>query len=148
MLETPQAKKEAYEQAYEEAHSLPSLINPSDVTGFDGDSWGEMDNDLIRREIGESLSVIRSERQYDGLQRDLAITLWRDSLPRVPLSDMSFETQEECVENGYWPHRMNKWEIEELLFEQDIPNQCMNEAWEIISRGIADKMNPNRDKGY
>lgn len=139
-------RKEAYSEAYETAYSLPELIGPSDIDDT-ADTWGDITDEQIESEIAECLDVVHTESQYEGLIRDLAVTLWRDSLPRVSMDHLVFDDKAEAVRNGYWPNRMNKWDCEEILFERDIPSDVRDEAYEVVSAGVADKLDPRADKG-
>jgi len=136
---------DAKQAAAEQAEPINMLINVSDIDES-ADSWDDISDEQIRQEITQSLDVISSERQYEGLIRDLAVTMWRSDPPRAPMGALVFETERAAVENGYWPNSMNKWEVEEILFELDIPTDVYNEAWEVVSMGVSDKMNPREEK--
>lgn len=139
-------RQEAYAEAFDAAHELSDLIDPSDV--LEGaDHWSDISDERLTQEVNECLTVARSENQHNGAVRDLAVTIWRGDLPRAPMDDLAFDDKETAVENGYWPNSMNKWDCEEILFEADIPADVMQEAWETVSAGIADKTHPRRSKG-
>jgi len=143
-------KFEARDKAHENAMSLNELIDPSDVDP-NAEKWEDIDPDKLDMEIHESISVIRSENQspYDRLAYDLAIGLWRDSMPRVPMGDMAFETEEKAVRKGYWPNKMDKWTCREIL--EDYSNEYeyfyefLDEAWEYVSEGIYQGMHPLKE---
>lgn len=141
------AKREAYSEAYENALSLSDLISPSDV--IEGaDRWRDISDERLDGEVAECLTHVRSEGQYSGIVRDLAVKTWMGDLPRAPMEDLAFDDKRTAVENGYWPNSMNKWECEEILFEMEIPPMVRDEAWEVVSRGVGDKLHPGRAKDY
>lgn len=143
-------KFEARDKAFDEATELGNLIDPSDIDP-DAENWEDIDPDKLNMEIGDIVSRIRSENQspFHGIAYDLAITLWRDSLPRVPMRDLVFETPEVAVREGYWPNKMNKWTCREIL--EDYSNQYdyfhefLDESWEYVGEGIHNKMHPLED---
>jgi len=145
MHDIPQKRKDAYSEAYENSYSLPDLISPSDVDGT-ADSLDDISDRQLEQEISKSLTFVNQERKYDGLIRDLAVSLWRDTLPRVAMRDMVFESKAEAVKNGYYPNKMTYVECEEILYEMDIPTDILNEARQAVMAGVADKLHPRREK--
>jgi len=143
--DTLQKRKETYSEVYQDGYELSALIGPSDVEET-ADSWDDISDEELRAEIRECLTVANQERQYEGCIRDLAVTMWRNGLPRVSMDDMAFDDPETAVEKGYWPNSMDKWTCEEILFERDIPTDVRQEAWEVVSAAIADKLNPRVEK--
>jgi hypothetical protein len=140
------ANRTAYEEGHSHAHTLSSLIDPSDV--IEGaDRWSDISDERLTQEVGESVEVIMSENQLEGVVRELAVTLWRDDLPRVSMDDMAFESKEKAVKEGYWPNSMDKWGCKEILFEQTIPSDVYRESQEVVEMGIIDKMHPKRSEG-
>ena len=143
-------KFEARDKACEDAMSLNELIDPSDVDP-NAERWKDIDPDKLDMEIHESISVIRSENQnpFNWIAYDLAIGLWRDSMPRVSMGDMAFETEEKAVREGYWPNRMDKWEAREILEsysnEYEYFHEFLDEAWEYVSEGIYQGMHPLKE---
>lgn len=134
------------QDAKAEIEPLSALINPSDVTD-NAEEWSDIDTETIRQEASRSVEVIVSENQqpfYD-MATDLALEFIKQELPRVPMSDMAFDSMETAVKRGYWPNKMDKYELEELVWENKndcetklfhIYRECENEAWGIVQEGM------------
>lgn len=141
-------KSEAKELAKESVeYTLSDLINPSDIDE-NAALWEDIDPDTLNEELWRSVEVMQSERHmpYHGIAYDLAICLWRDNLPRAPMGDLVFETQEKAVREGYWPNKMDKWQCREILesYSSDYEyfHEYLNEAWESVGAGIYEAMDP------
>lgn len=135
-------------------HDLSDLIAPSDLRGVNLSSnatiaWSAVDDGTLDRELAESASIMRSERQspFNGIAHDTAIILCRNGLTRAPMSDLVFDSEEKAVEEGYWPHGVNRVEVTNLLRENkpDWWNHCVTEAWDSVGAGIYDGLDPRDD---
>lgn len=139
-------KSEARKLAKENATPLNELIRPSDVQEG-ADSWEEIDDETIEHECFESASIILSERQEPAhsIAHDLALTLWAKDLPRAPMEDLVFTTKEKAVREGYWPNKMDKWHLREILEEMYQSEEYYwyyEEAREVVESGIVEGMKP------
>lgn len=142
-----QAKATAYQEAVNYAEPLDMLIHPSDVSD-DANEWDDIDDETMRQEIAYSADVVMSENQLDGVTRELAIVLWASDMPRASMADLAFDSQQEAVENGYWPHKMGWDELSGLLWEMDIPTTAYQEASAVVTRGYCDGTNPRIEPEY
>lgn len=140
-------KTDAKREAYKKAYPLHHLIRAEDVRD-DAESWAEIRDEDIEEEVNESLSVMRSEGQYYYLQKPLAVRLKADDMMRIRMDDLVFDDRHEAVKNGYWPHKMTRQQVFSHLFEDDVTIESgyYDDAWEVISQGIADKMNPRKEE--
>jgi len=144
-------RSDVRDAAEEATDSLDSLISPSDLIHSNADEWSEVTEDDLTEEIAESVSVMRSEgqRPHAGLAHDLALALCRDSLTRVPLSDLTFDDRQAAVREGYWPYDMNRTEVTERIEETHVSDgtvlwrQCETEAWDAVTAGIHDGLIPD-----
>lgn len=139
-------RQEARQEAQEATDSFDRLINPTDIDQS-ADEWSDIDEQELEQEAITSVEIIRSEKQtpFDGFARDLALKLTKEALTRAPMEHLTFETKRKAVTAGYWPHSMNKWELEELIHENyeegklsRIYRECYQEAWDTVSAGIID----------
>lgn len=139
-----QAKRAVVEQV---KYSLDDLIPPSDVE--DGaETWDDIDEETLRMEVGESLDHLVSEGALPAID-DLAIVLWRESLPRVPMDDLVFSDRATAVREGYWPYKMNRTEVTELLWEfadeYEWFHEYQDEAEMQLHDAMVDAMHPLRE---
>jgi len=147
--------KEIRDKAADEATPINRLINANDIND-EAESWDEVGTDELYDALIESAEVIQSERQspFAWYAHDLTMELTRDALIRAPMGDLSFETHEEAVKAGYWPHKVNNVEIEEYIQELNpdyddtlhhIWTESKQEAWDTVTAGIIDGMQPEID---
>lgn len=141
-----QARRDAYDQAFEAAHCLTDLIDPSDI--LEGAKrWSDIGDDRLDMEVSECLDVAQRENQHNGAIQDLAVTIRRGDMPRAPMEDLAFDDPREAVKEGYWPNSMTKMECEDILFETDIHHDYTQEAWETVRAAIYDKSHPRQSHG-
>lgn len=125
-------------------YDLSELIDPSDVQA-DATTWEQVDEDILRREIHESVEIMLSERQqpFDAMIHDLAVVLWRDSLPRISMDLLDTDSERDALQQGVWPNKVDKWQAREVLEETGEPPQdAYDTAREVVSRGMARGLNP------
>jgi len=144
-------KRDAYDDVHESAYPIHDLIGPSDVSD-DATSWSDVSDRDMDREVSRATEVVRSEGQYSGIARDLAVTVWIADLPRAPMSDLAFEDRREAVANGYWPYDMDIVEVREIVSEQFDRHDMQyrgahEEAYGVITAAYADKLDPRADYG-
>jgi len=144
-------ERQAYDDVYAEAYPIGDLIDPSDVSD-DADQWSDVSDRDMEHEVARATEVIRSEGHYDGIARDLAVTMWIGDMVRAPMSDLAYEDRREAVSAGYWPYDMDKWEVREIVSEQfdrhDVTyRDAYDAAYEVITAAYVDKFDPRADYG-
>jgi hypothetical protein len=145
-------KKNVYSQVYEEAHSLPEMINCTDIDES-AESWDEVSQEDITPEVKQSASVMMDENQFKNRAKPLALHIWIKDLNRASMADLVFDTKAEALKNGYLPSSMSWQSAESKLTEMNnagevnIPNSAWDEAYNVIRAAIVDKLDPNAEKG-
>lgn len=157
-------KTDVRRKAKESTYSLDELIKPTDIDKS-YNSWNSIPEDTLNREIGECIEHMERElypypanSELYGLFEDLIYALWRDNLPRIPLDDLTAETPEKAVKKGYWPFKMSKYEVTDILYSleretirdnhamqispNDTPLWAFNEALEPVREGWSEGLNP------
>lgn len=126
-------------------YDLSDLIDPSDVQA-DATTWKQVDEDTLRREIHEAVEVMLSERQqpFDSMIHDLAVVIWRDSMPRIGMNYLlDVKDERDALQQGIWPIKVDKWQAREVLEESgEPPKDAYDTAREVVSRGMAKGLNP------
>jgi hypothetical protein len=138
-------RNNAYDAAYDSTTALRCLIDPSDV--LEGATrWGDISDSRLTRECYESLEIMHSEGQYAGIEQSLAIDEYLSDIPRAPMRDLAFDTWEDALLAGYWPHDMTYHKARAKLQEKpdEIPRQARDKARETVNEAVMDKMHPNR----
>jgi len=140
-----------YDQVYEVTYEISDLIDPSEVTD-EAETWSDVDSDDLDHEISECVTVKNQERGMNGMLNELAIVFYMESLPRVSLDDLVYDTEEQALKNGYWPKRMSNYEAESVLTELHwddeikIPQEAFNEASWVIDSAYCDRLDPRRSR--
>ena len=106
-------KAKAKELVHENTESITKIIDVSDLIRQNVDSWDNVDIDLLKDELYDSLSEwsYQATHPYESLIQELAVGLFIESMQRVPYDHLVFESRDKCVKEGYWLHDMNKNEI-------------------------------------
>jgi hypothetical protein len=138
-------RSSAYDAVYDSTTALRFLIDPDDV--LEGATrWGDISDERLARECYESIEVMHTEGQYSGIEQSLAIDEYLRGIPRAPMRDLAFDTREEALLAGYWPHKMAYQQARAKLQANpgEIPRQDREKARETVNEAIMDKMHPNR----
>lgn len=129
-------KTDVRRKAEESTYSLDDLIHPSDIDGSYS-QWSEIPESVLNQELNRSIEVMESEfpqnrhSELAGLFDDLIYRLWREHMPRIPLDDLKAETPEKAVKKGYWPNKMSKYEVTDILFSLDANDVRDNHAMQV-----------------
>ena len=144
-------KADAKEQAEDYAEPLDALISPSDVS--DGaEAWSDIDTDVLKQEVWESVSVIRSEHDtIRHLIKDHAFRLWTRDLSRQPreVLDSGVSDEDLIHEHSIWPYDMNKWDCYEICHQvyetpdREIPQGYIDDAEVPVYEGLFDGTMPD-----
>lgn len=146
-------KADARKRARTYATPIDDLIDPSDVCAT-ADTWDEVPDEALRSELDTSVEIIMSEMQHSHHRiRDtvyqLAICLWRDSMPRVNPDHMSddISCRDMLTQHGYWPTDMTKWEARDILMDysptnRHIPYDVWEESVMVVEHGLRQGMAP------
>ena len=144
-------RSEVRREAQNAAEPLDDLIRPSDVAD-DAETWDEVDDTMLAAELHQAVEIICSEGQYPyaALAHDLAMDMTRDTLLRVPMDDLVYDDRVEAVKNGYWPHKMNRTRVTELIEKHRHQSELAaiwvdahRDAWDVVSEGIYEGMKPS-----
>jgi hypothetical protein len=137
-------KRSLYDEVFERSYKISDLV-PVEEVDEDADSWDDVSDDDLDAEIMEALRHAGPAEEHDGLIREYAIALWMSDLPRVSMDDMVFETMEEAVDDFYWPKKMDRYELEDLLWEKD-ETYGYPEAHGVAEAAYIDKFDPRSEK--
>jgi hypothetical protein len=138
-------RSNAYDAAYDSTTALRCLIQPEDV--IEGATrWSDISDERLTRECYESMEVMHTEGQYSGIEQSLAIDEYLRNIPRAPMRDLAFDTRDEALLAGYWPHDMTYHKARAKLQAKpdEIPRQAREKARETINEAVMDKMHPNQ----
>jgi len=115
--------KDAKEYVYENEDSIKRIIDPSDIRMQDIDNWDNVDMDILRDELGMSMSdafTYGINHPYGSLIERIAVIRFIEDMTRIPMEHLNpekFLGIEDMVIEGYWPYQTNKQEIIELVHE-------------------------------
>lgn len=144
--------EKVYNDVYEVTYEISDLIDPSEVTD-EAETWSDVDPDDLDQEISECITVKNEERGMNGMLNELATIFYMESLPRVSLDDLIYDTEEEALKNGYWPNSMTNYEAESILTELrwndefEIPQDAVMKASWVIDSAYSDRLDPRRSRG-
>lgn len=144
-------RKKAYRVAYRSTYSIPQMIDLEDVDE-EANYWNDVDDRKLDEEIQECLDVRTNNSQIRSARRDLAMHEWLDSMARVRMEHLTFESEEEALKERYWPYHYSRLAAVAKLYDIvgdgdiQIPNTARNRARNVVIEGTRDKLDP-RVKG-
>ena len=115
--------EEAKEKVREKEDSIQSLINPSDLTHQNVDTWEKVNVEKLREELAMGMGdawTYGINHPYGDLIEELAVNRYVEDMQRVPKNDLNpekFKGIEDMVISGYWPYETSREEIRELVWE-------------------------------
>ena len=112
-------KSEARKVVNKNTDSITKIIDVSDLIHQDKDSWENVDIELLKDELHDSISEwsFQAKHPYESLIQELAIGLFIESMQRVPYDHLVFDSKDKCVIEGYWLYDMNKTEVMDRVNE-------------------------------
>jgi len=113
--------KKAKEYVYENEDSIKRIIDPSDIRMQDIDNWDNADMDMLRDELGMSMSdafTYGINHPYSDLILSVAVNRFLSDMLRIPKSHLVFGNDpEKCAKEGYWLNEWNRDFVTELVYE-------------------------------
>jgi len=113
--------KDAKEYVYENEDSIKRMIDPSDIRMQDIDNWDNADMDMLRDELGMSMSdafTYGINHPYGDLILSVTVNRFVSDMSRIPNSHLVFGNDpEKCVKEGYWLNEWNRDFVTELVYE-------------------------------
>ena len=119
--------QEAKEYVYENEDSIKRIIDPSDLIHQDIDNWDNVNMDMLRDELGMSMSdawTYGIDHPYGSLIEEIAVIRFIEDIPSIRFKHLVFDTIQECIKNGIRPYgselgdkNPNKWDMREIVYE-------------------------------
>ena len=117
-------KSDIRKDVMDNTDTIDRIIAPSDLIHQDIESWDNADMDQLKDELFDSMSEwsYQVSHPYESAIHELATILYIEDMQRVPIDDLSFNSRDKCVIEGYWLYDMNNQEVRDRV----------NENWEDI----------------
>ena len=100
----------------ENTDPIELLIEPSDLTHQDIESWENVDIYKLKDELYYDIHEVANSF-HERLIQDLALELFIEDMIQINPEHLVFEEKEDMVREGYWPFQTSYSEVGELAYE-------------------------------
>jgi len=146
--------QEAKEYVYKQEDSIKKIISPSDLIHQDITEWENADKELLRDELAGSMGdtwTYGINHPYGDMIEQLAVKRFVEDMQRVPMNHLNperFRGLEDMAIAGYWPNKVNREEITEIIWEFNDEIQYFHEYEQEVMFEIEDSIIEARLKDF